>query len=286
MFFAFSYSLIDFSHLNFYNQNKRSAFRNETNIFGGSPMSNTYRLDQIYNILLKKKTATVEELAAGFQVTPTTIRRDLLELEGRKLIYRTRGAAFLLEGRMADANIFVDEKRRIAAAAAAFVTNGMSIALDSGTSVLALSRHLAESPTLSEVDFITHSPKVALEVSKRFHVSLPGGAMSPQNEFLVGSETEEFYKKINADIAFLGSMGVYNCNGLTVSNPLQMSVKHHSAQCASRRIALLDSGKFSMRGMYMFCDYKDIDIMITVKTPDNEAQLDRIADMGVELILV
>ena len=249
-------------------------------------MSSTYRLDQIYHILLKKKTATVEELAASFQVTPTTIRRDLLELESRNLIYRTRGAAFLLESRIADANIFLDEKRRIAAAAARFVTNGMSVALDSGTSILALSHHLVDDPSLSEVHFITHSPKVAPEISKRFHVSLPSGALTPQNEFLVGLETEEFYKKINADIAFLGSTGVFNCNGLTVSNPLQMVVKQHSANCASRRVALLDSGKFSLRGMYMFCPFTDIDTLITVRTRDNEAQLDRIAGMGVDIVLV
>lgn len=249
-------------------------------------MSNTYRLDQIYNILLKKKTATVEDLANSFQVTPTTIRRDLLELEARNLIYRTRGAAFLLESRMTDANIFMEEKRRIAAAAANYVTNGMSVALDSGTSIMALAHHLVDEPELTNVDFITHSPKVALEISNRFHVSLPGGALAPHNEFLVGLETEEFYKKINVDVAFLGSTGVFNCAGLTVSNPLQLSVKQHSARCADKRIALLDSGKFSRRGIYMFCDFKDIDTLITVKTRDNEGQLERIADLGVDIVLV
>lgn len=249
-------------------------------------MSNAYRLDQIYNILLKKKGATVEELSISFHVTPTTIRRDLLELEERNLIYRTRGAAFLLESRMADANIFMDEKRRIAAAAANYISNGMSIALDSGTSIMALVHHLLEDSELTNVDFITHSPKIALEVSQRFHVSLPGGALAPHNEFLVGLETEEFYKKINVDVAFLGSTGVYNCAGLTVSNPLQLTVKHNSAQCADKRIALLDSGKFSRRGIYMFCDFKDIDTLITVKTRDNEVQLDRIAGLGVDIVLV
>lgn len=249
-------------------------------------MSNAYRLDQIYNTLLKNRTATVEDLAKSFHVTPTTIRRDLLELEERNLIYRTRGAAFLLETRMADANIFMEEKRRIAAAAASYVSNGMSIALDSGTSIMALACHMVDDPELTSVDFITHSPKVALEVSKKFHVSLPGGALTPHLEFLVGQETEEFYKKINADVAFMGSTGVFNCAGLTVPNPLQLAVKQHSANCADKRIALLDSGKFSRRGIYVFCDFKDIDILITVKTKDNEAQLERIADLGVDIMLV
>ena len=44
-------------------------------------MGNSYRIDRIYNLLLQRNSATVEELAQYFHVTPTTIRRDLLELE-------------------------------------------------------------------------------------------------------------------------------------------------------------------------------------------------------------
>ena len=71
-----------------------------------------------------------------------------------------------------------------------------------------------------------------------------------------------------------------------VSYPLQLSVKKYSALCADKRIALLDSSKFSRRGIYTFCDFQDIDILITVQTKENEAQLSRIADQGVEIVLV
>ena len=54
-------------------------------------MGNSYRIDRIYNLLLQRNSATVKELAQYFHVTPTTIRRDLLELEDRKLIFRRRG---------------------------------------------------------------------------------------------------------------------------------------------------------------------------------------------------
>lgn len=249
-------------------------------------MGNAYRLDQIYNILLQKKSAGVEELADSFHVTPTTIRRDLLELEERKLIYRARGTAFLLESGMSEANIFMEEKKRIAAAAAKYTSNGMSIALDSGSTVRTLAEHLIADQSLSNLDFVTHSPDIALRVCKRFNVSIPGGSLTPNSEFMVGLEVEEFYKKINVDVAFIGSTGVLNCAGLTVSYPLQLQVKKYSALCADKRIALLDSSKFSRRGIYVFCDFKDIDTLITVKTKENEAQLGRIADLGVEIVLV
>ena len=249
-------------------------------------MSNSYRLDHIYNVLLQKKTATVEELSELFHVTPTTIRRDLLEMEDRKLVYRTRGAAFLLESGLSEANIFMEEKKKIADAAAKYVGNGMSIALDSVTTVNTLAERLIDDPNLVNLDFVTHSPEIALSVRKRFNVSIPGGSLLANSDFMVGVEVEEFYRKVNVDVAFLGSVGVCNCSGLTVSYPLQLPVKKYSALCADKRIALLDSSKFSRRGIYVFCEFADIDILITAKTKDNEAQLDRIAALGVEIVLV
>ena len=254
-------------------------------------MGNSYRIDRIYNLLLQRNSATVNELAQYFHVTPTTIRRDLLELEDRKLIFRNRGSAFLLGDGEAEANVFLDEKKRIAAMAAKYISNGMSVSIDTGSTISALCDYLVTDSVLNNLDFVTSSPGNALRICKKFNVSIPGGSIPggsqvPSSEFMVGLEVEEFFKKINVDVAFLSSTGVYNCAGLTVSYPLQLPVKKYSALCADKRIALLDSSKFSRRGIYVFCDFKDVDTLITVKTDSNAEQLDRIAGMGTEIVLV
>ena len=56
-----------------------------------------YRQDAIMKLLLQKKAVAVDELSKLFSVTPTTIRRDLLELEANHQIRRSRGYAFLNE---------------------------------------------------------------------------------------------------------------------------------------------------------------------------------------------
>jgi len=121
--------------------------------------------------------------------------------------------------------------------------------------------------------------------AREFNVSIPGGAIFNKMDTMIGLEVEEFYKNINVDIAFLGSTGVYNCAGLTLSYPVQLLVKKSSALCADKRIAVLDSSKFIRRGIYVFCDWSQIDILITVKTDENKEQLDRIAKHGVEIVL-
>lgn len=248
-------------------------------------MSNSFRLDSIYSMLLKKGKMSVEDLSETFMVTPTTIRRDLLVLEEKGYILRSRGFA---EAIYVDntPSIFQDEKRRIAKAASTFVQNGMSLALDSGTTVEETLRYIMETGKVTVLDIVTHSLPAALLASRQYQVSMPGGSVLPLNDALVGSDVETFYQNIKVDLAFLGSTGVNNTNGLTISYPLQISVKKKVVECSKQCIALMDSSKYLRSGIYVFCDFSDIDVLITVETDENKEQIERIGKEGVKIILV
>lgn len=136
-------------------------------------------------------------------------------------------------------------------------------------------------------------PSLEIDVSTpiiladRFTVSMPGGSvLGPNNYSLVGVSVENFFKNVNVDIAFLASTGVFNSNGLTVSYPSHLDVKQCMVRCATKKIALLDSSKFVGRGIYNFCSFEELDAIITVKTEANTNELKRIANLGVEIILV
>lgn len=251
-------------------------------------MSNAYRLDQIRSFLIRKGTTSVEDLAQNFHVTPTTIRRDLILLEEQGVIERSRGFASILDVEATDNehSFLAMEKKRIADKASTFISSDMTIALDSGSSVSALVDSLLERNDLRQMNIVTHSPRIALKASKMFNVSLVGGALLPDYDFVVGYDVEEYYRKVHLDLAVLGSTSVYNSTGLTVNYPLQLNVKKLAATCADHRIALLDSSKYFRRGVYVFCEFKDLDYLITVQTDENEEQLEQIAKQGVEIILV
>ncbi len=55
------------------------------------------------------------------------------------------------------------------------------------------------------------------------------------------------------------------------------SVKEALVGCATTRIALLDSSKFHSRGLYTFCDFDALDILITVENEENAPLLEGIA---------
>lgn len=183
-------------------------------------------------------------------------------------------------------NYLLEEKRRIGMAAMNFVSPGMSVMLDSGSTTLCFVECLLDSPTLfSSLTFLTHSPQAAFRISEKYSVAMPGGTLLPQTDFVISYESESFYQNINLDLAVLGSTGVYNCDGLTIGFPLQQTAKRAAAECADKRIALLDSTKYNHRGIYMFCNFKDLDALITVETEENKPQLDRISKLGTRIIL-
>ena len=103
--------------------------------------------------------------------------------------------------------------------------------------VNAIINHLLNDDRITDLDVITHSMSTAVYASKKFNVSIPGGALFKKMDSILGLEVEEFYRKINVDIAFLGSTGVHNCAGLTLSYPIQLMVKKASAECVDKRIA-------------------------------------------------
>ena len=98
-------------------------------------------------------------------------------------------------------------------------------------------------------------------------------------------KVENFYKKINVDVAFVGSTGVRDCSGPTVSYPVQLPVKQAAANCGARRIVLLDSQKFIRRGVYVICEWQNIDTLVTIQTPENEEQLEKIAKCDTNIVL-
>lgn len=256
-------------------------------------MVNSYRINQIYSSLNKNNTLSIKELAESYNVTPTTIRRDLLCLEEQGLISRSRGFVHLKTPDPGpNSNIFAEEKVRIAEAAIKYVKPAMSIALDSGSTVYAICEKLitcfdtkkSYQPFASsqDINLVTNSLSVALRCSPYLNISMPGGSVN--GDVMFGIDTERFYSEIRVDVAFLGTTGVLRSDGLTLPNLMMLPVKRNLASCAQKKIAVLDSSKFSRCGIYTFCNYRDLDVLITVETEENKPQLEEIAKQNVEIV--
>jgi DeoR/GlpR family transcriptional regulator of sugar metabolism len=247
----------------------------------------TERHDQILEYLEHAGSATVGELVDRFGVTGMTIRRDLAQLADQGLLRRFHGGAMLDRRRSYEPPYVLresrqrEEKERIAKAAATFVTDGDSVALDFGTTATEVARRLAARSNLSVV---TANVRAALELAgtPSVRVLLSGGMLRGGEQSLSGREAEMVFERHFVDIAFFGAAGIDPDRGFTDYVPENVAVKQAMLASARRVIAIADSSKLGVVAFTAVAGLGDIDTLITTADPDDPV-VKELADRGLEV---
>ena len=200
------------------------------------------RFAMILDLLAQKRSATVLELCDALDASESTIRRDLTQLDRQGLLKKVHGGATLV-GRtvLADEPPMaareeqsVEEKRLIARAAAAMITEKDFIFLDAGSTTLALAAAL-EGPALQAAYVTNGIAHARMLVQKGCRTYLPGG-----------QETLAALQHYNFTKAFMGANGVSPAEGFTTPDPEEASIKTAALQRARERWFLVDNTKFDM----------------------------------------
>jgi DeoR/GlpR family transcriptional regulator of sugar metabolism len=200
---------------------------------------------------------TVAELEAHFGVSSMTARRDLAELERLGLAKRTHGGA-VLPSITAHEDSFAsrleagaDAKRALAAVAAATVTEGESVFLDSSTTAYYVARELLERGT--PVTLITNSVPVMELLSSRPAPGVDligiGGTLRTLTQSFVGPYAVHTVLGHFADRVFFSVKGVTADGALTDADPLEAEVKRAMIAHAQDASLLVDRTKLSARGL-------------------------------------
>ena len=105
------------------------------------------RHSEIIELAKTEGRVLVDELAARFEVTPQTIRKDLNDLCDRQLLTRIHGGAIVPSGTQnmeyaQRGQIAAEEKATIGAAAAALIPDNASLFINIGTTTEAVSQAL------------------------------------------------------------------------------------------------------------------------------------------------
>ncbi|MBN9449242.1 MAG: DeoR/GlpR transcriptional regulator, partial [Bosea sp.] len=156
------------------------------------------RHSEILDILSRRGYAAIEELAATFNVTPQTLRRDLQDLSDRGFLRRHHGGA---SANLSTVNADYDlrhvetasEKAAIARVAAQLVTPGSSLFLTPGTTVDALAKAIAERRPRG-LRVVTNSTAAASILDKCPDISIliTGGHWLGQNRAMGGMHAAAF----------------------------------------------------------------------------------------------
>ncbi|MDN6304168.1 MAG: DeoR/GlpR family DNA-binding transcription regulator [Brachybacterium sp.] len=242
---------------------------------------------QILDGLSRSGRVTVTELAAQFEVTTETIRRDLDQLADSALLVRVHGGAVPRRTAEVEPDLTsrrvtnIDAKRRIALAAAALLPDDpqTAVLLDAGTTTAELLPHLSgrRGPVITNAPAIAQGALAHTDLA--VHV-LPG-RVRPTTEAAVGSSTVEALRSLHPQVAFLGCNGLDD-QGFMTPDPDEAAVKSAMVRSAGRRVVLADSTKIGSRHLVTFADLADIDVLVTdVALPVDLHQ--RLLDSGIEV---
>jgi DeoR family transcriptional regulator of aga operon len=255
-----------------------------------SPMLTEERRQHILSLIKTQGRALVVDLSRNFAISQITIRKDLDYLQSKGLILRTHGGALLPQtGALADPTIqekqrlHHDEKVKIANAAAAMVSEGQCVILDSGTTTTEIARALQRFRNLT---VITNAVNIAAELTRTdFEIILTGGTLRKNSFSLVGPLAEDVLKEMHADILFLGVDGFDFKIGLTTPNVLEARVNQAMVKAAQKVVVVCDSSKFNRRSLSMIVSLSALHHVITDTNLSRE-NAKALHDAGLELTLV
>jgi DeoR family transcriptional regulator of aga operon len=256
-----------------------------------SPKRNSaQRHSVILNEVEKMGYVTVQEFSRELGVSEVTIRKDLKELEKKRLLLRSHGGASPLSSLISDRHIdekekiMVDEKIRIAEAANQLLNKNDRIIVASGTTLLYFARKISMTEPLT---VITPSVKVSLTLCYNPNVEIIqlGGVMRKSSASVIGPYAEQFLSGLMCNKLFIGVDGIDIDFGLTTSNIGEAHLNHYMLDAAKEVIVLADSSKFGKQGFGKICSIERVHHIIT----DNNAPqslLQIIREKGIKVTLV
>ena len=241
----------------------------------------------IEEYLIEVEFASLEELSEKLDVSISTVRRDLTQIEARGHIRRTHGGARLVQQKKEEYSFSSRQqvesanKDRVGAACAALIVPGQNLYMDGGSTVFAVARCLERKTphivtnSLAIGNFYAGNPEIEVIVT--------GGVVYPRLQVLVGDLAVHAYRSFNADIAIMGGGGATE-DGIMNSHLLLIEIQRAMIASAQKVIFCLDHSKIGRRSFTSLCNWDAVDILVTNKGAPMEL-LRKIESQGVEVIL-
>jgi DeoR/GlpR family transcriptional regulator of sugar metabolism len=244
------------------------------------------RQRRILEILGREGRVVATDLQRALDVSGYTIRRDLDELaEGRRL-QRVHGGAL---ARSPVATTYEERSRQsvagklaVARAAAALLQPGETVIVDGGSTALALVDAIPPGHTGT---FITHSPPVAAALGGRpgLEIVVIGGSLDPRAMVAVGAQAIEAYRRITADVCFLGIWSIHATAGISSGYYEEAELRRVLVQRADRVVGLASRDKLGTTAQFGIAPATALTHLAT--EPDVPAELlDPFAELGLHVV--
>ena len=240
--------------------------------------------------LQRDKRVIVAELAARFNVTTMTVRRDLRRLAETNVVTLVHGGAIYNEGGAAlptvtvRAQVMQAAKIRLARYAASLVQEGNAIYLDTGSTCMAIAQVLAERKNIAGLP-PSRGVMNILASASGIQLSTMAGQYREDLKGSFGDLTCRDIDGFRIDLAFLGISALSLADGLLSTDIADQGVKRKLLETARKSIAVADHTKIGKTSFLRVCDLRALDTIITDKEAD-EAFVTGARKQGIEVVQV
>lgn len=227
---------------------------------------------ELIEAVRQRGATSVEELAAYFDVTVQTVRRDIRILADAGMLARFHGGVRLPGSTTENIayrqrqSLNADGKRRIARAIARAVPEGCSLIINIGTTTEAVARELLNHKDLR---VITNNLNVAsiLADNPDCEVIVAGGVVRSRDHGIVGEATMDFIRQFKVDIGLIGISGIEADGTLRDFDYREVKVARTIIEHSREVWMAADHGKFNRQAMVELGHLSQINTLFTDEPP-------------------
>jgi DeoR family transcriptional regulator, glycerol-3-phosphate regulon repressor len=246
------------------------------------------RQRQLLDVVRKRVTMSVEELAQELGVTPQTVRRDVKLMEEAHLLARYHGGVGLPSSveniDYSQRQVMNSEaKRRIAQAVAERVPPGCSLLINIGTTTEEVARALKQHQGLHVV---TNNLNVAaiLADNPSSEVIIAGGVVRGRDKGIVGEQTIDFIRQFKVDIGIIGISSIEPDGTLRDFDAREVKVAQTIIEQSREVWLVADQDKFGRPALVRMAHVSQIDMLFTNAKPP-EALMKVLKETQVKLVV-
>jgi DeoR/GlpR family transcriptional regulator of sugar metabolism len=244
------------------------------------------RRNRLLELIRMRHFASLPELAEQLEVSESTIRRDLEQLEEAGSARRIHGGV-LYTGLTPKIPHFEssqrtrEQKQAIAQRAVELIEDGETVLLDAGSTTYELARLLVG----RSLHIVTNSLPVAnlFASDTNSDLVLIGGNICPRTGVCQGPYAQELLSKLRVRKTIL-SVAAINAEGFFNNNLLLVETERAMMRAADEVILVVDSSKFGHQSLTHLCPLADVDYVVTDAGISPEWQ-EQIEAAGVKLLV-
>ncbi len=217
----------------------------------------------------------ITDIINKLHASDATIRRDIKEMEERRLVTRNQGAVIWndTQDEQHKELVFyrqsqnIDSKKELGKYSASMVRQNDTLFIDTGTTMLELARNLEDIP----LTVVTNDLPIAMELEKKYNIStiVLGGCVRRGTHTMVGSIALNNLKDFHFQKAFFSPAGIDQEGEFMFFNLYAMDVRQKAASASEEIIMVADHSKFGCKGFIKGFGFSQCSCLITDQVNDS-----------------